>query len=214
MVENFEHAVKDANDLLDQDAGIRGHEASMMFGCTYVGKTHGRAKCNILAHLGRVLHASQDFYAHSNWVDTPDLTKPISADNPPGLGQQGIAPWLDLRDAMPAFPEGLISGCFENISFVSEEQGCQYGNSGSHRVRHASLNKDRGQIAEEIGPGTTSRGAINDNFKHAVEAAIADSADKWLTYREALVAEYGHQRATLMACIITEDKPKKNCELK
>jgi hypothetical protein len=32
--------------------------------------------------------------------------------------------------------------------------------------------------------GSTERGAINDNVRRAVEAAIADTTDKWATYRE------------------------------
>jgi hypothetical protein len=38
-----------------------------------------------LEGLGRVLHGAQDFYAHSNWADTADPTRPVGVDNPPGL---------------------------------------------------------------------------------------------------------------------------------
>ena len=44
-----------------------------------------RAKCMTLEGLGRVLHGVQDFYAHSNWADTSDPTRPVGVDNPPGL---------------------------------------------------------------------------------------------------------------------------------
>tara|TARA_R110002051_G_scaffold260460_4_gene320275 strand:- start:1942 stop:2958 length:1017 start_codon:yes stop_codon:yes gene_type:complete len=211
MAENLAHAVTDAADLLDDQGAIRRYETSLTFDCTYAGSQHGRAKCNILAHLGRLLHASQDFYAHSNWVDRPDSGRAISVLNPPGLDRHGPAPWLDLRLASPAFPDGLLSGCFDNISFVDENRGCLYGDDGEHRVRHANLNKDRGVIDEVIGTGTTERGAMNDNFRHAVEAAIADSADKWATYRELLLTTYGPDRGTRMACALTRDDPARDC---
>lgn len=212
MVQNLSHAVTDAADLLNDQNGIRSGEVSMRFGCVYKGSTHGRAKCDILAHMGRILHASQDFYSHGNWVDRQDVASVITAKNPPGLGNRGAAPWLDLRVAEPAFPDGLISGCFDNISFLDENRGCLYGDNGAHRVRHGNVNKDTGEIDPEIGEGTTPRGAVNDNFRHAVEAAIIDSADKWATYRELLIATYGEARGNIMICALTSDSPVKTCK--
>lgn len=212
MVENLSHAVTDAADLLDDQNEIRPREVSRTFGCIYRGSTHGRAKCNILAHMGRILHASQDFYSHSNWVDLPDDALAIDAKNPPGLGQRGAAPWLDLRITEPVFPDGLISGCFDNVSFLDENRGCLYGDDGAHRVRHADVAKDTGIIDPEIGIGSSKRGAMNGNFRRAVEAAIADSADKWATYRELLIATYGAERGAKMICALTSDEPVKSCK--
>lgn len=211
MTDNMAHAVADAANLLDENDEIRAREVSRAFGCIYKGSTHGRSKCNILAHLGRILHASQDFYTHSNWTDQADTMRPIGADNPPGLGNHRLAPWLDLRNSQSAFPDGLISGCFDNASFLDENEGCLYGETGDHRIRHANLNKDLGLIDPAIGAGTTERGAINDNFRHAVEAAIDDSADKWATYREALITTYGEARGSKMICALTSDNPTKTC---
>ena len=211
MMQNLTHAVSDAADLLDDQGAVRRSETTLAIDCTYAGSRHGRAKCNILAHLGRLLHASQDFYAHSNWVDQPDMERVIDVSNPPGLGRHGPAPWLDLRLASPAFPDGLLSGCFDNISFVDENRGCLYGEAGEHRVRHANLNKDRGVIDAVIGTGTTERGAMNDNFRHAVEAAVADSADKWAIYRELLMVTYGTDRGSRMICALTRDDPAQAC---
>jgi hypothetical protein len=212
MVDNLSHAIVDAADLLNDQNEIRSKEVSMRFGCIYRGSTHGRTKCDILAHMGRILHASQDFYSHSNWVDKPDADSVIGAKNPHGLGNRGAAPWLDLRVEKPVFPAGLISGCFDNVSFLDENRGCLYGENGAHRVRHANVNKDTGIIDPEIGIGTTPRGALNDNFRHAVEAAIVDSADKWATYRELLISTYGEERGNKMICALTSDKPMKTCE--
>ncbi|MEH6663163.1 MAG: hypothetical protein V7679_16065 [Parasphingorhabdus sp.] len=211
MADNLAHAVADAASLLNDQGEIRSREVSMTFSCIYKGSTHGRAKCDILAHLGRILHASQDFYTHSNWVDQADAQRPISSKNPPGLGNRRLAPWLDLRDPAPVFPVGLISGCFDNVSFLDEAKGCLYGENGDHRVRHGNLNKDLGTIDPVIGNGTTERGAMNDNFRHAVEAAISDSADKWATYKELVVAAYGEARGGKMICALTSDSPAKAC---
>lgn len=215
MIENLDHAVVDAAKLLDEDGNIRSRQTSLAFGCTYRGSQHGRAKCNILAHLGRILHASQDFYSHSNWVDEPNSEMETGAKNPPGLGQNGPAAWLDLRISDPQFPIGLISGCFDNISYLDEDRGCLYGEDGAHRIRHANVNKDLGEIElgpdGHIGPGTTERGAINDNFRRAVEAAVQDSADKWLTLKERIVETYGPERGGMMICAITHDRPKQAC---
>jgi hypothetical protein len=46
------------------------------------------------------------------------------------------------------------------------------------RVKHLALNKDKGTIDPTIGAGATDRGRIKDNFRYAVQAAIADSKDK------------------------------------
>lgn len=211
MVDNLTHAVQDAANLLKNDGKISSRETSMFPGCVYKGSQHGRAKCNILAHMGRILHASQDFYSHSNWVDTPNTALSISVVNPPGLGHHFASPWLDLRVSDPEFPEGLISGCFDNASYLGEDKGCLYGDAGAHRVRHLNVNKDTGTIDPEIGDGTTERGALNDNFKHAVEAAISDTADKWATLSELLVETYGDDLGRKMICALTSDSPKEAC---
>jgi len=212
MMSNLDHAVLDAADLLDEDGDIRGSQIPSYIDCVYAGSEHGRAKCNILAHLGLILHAGQDFYSHSNWVDQADPAQPVGIENPPGLGQIGRSPWLDLRIANPAFPEGLISGCFDMESFVNEEEGCFYGDQGQHRLRHFNLAKDTGPIDPVIGVGHLRRGTVGDNFRRSVEAAIEDSADKWATLRERLVATYGETNGSMMICAITRDNPTRECD--
>lgn len=211
MVENLDHAVRDARKLVTSKNVIKSRHVSISVDCVYKGSQHGRAKCNILAHMGRILHASQDFYSHSNWVDLPDHTKAISVDNPPGLGYRGPSPWLNLRIENPVFPTGLISGCFDNASYREEAKGCVYGENGAHRIRHLNINKDTGTIDPNISEGQTERGKVSDNFRRAVEAAITDSADKWAAYRELLVQEYGEERAQIMVCVLTHDDAIKDC---
>jgi len=145
--------------------------------CIFAPSISGKAKCNVLGELGLAFHASQDFYSHTNWVDQPDASKPLSASNPPGLGKSGPAPWLNFRLDKEPFPDGLISGCFESL--VSEADSCKYpigqvvgglasaalgaagvvapaiGNSlAPDRTKHMNLNKDRGVIT--VATGTAS----------------------------------------------------------
>ena len=177
---------------------------------TFGGQINGRAKCNVLEHFGILLHASQDFYSHTNWTDAADKSAPASPANPSGLNNRGPAPYLDLRTDKP-FPAGLISGCFEAKSAISEPKYCNYGPNAAPRVKHLALNKDKGTIDPQIGAGTTDRGKINSNFRHAVEAAVADTKDKWATLKEQLILTYGPSRGTTMICALTRDKPMRDC---
>ncbi len=204
MLEKLDEAVADAGGLVDSSSRLR--KSQLAVPCLFVGQMKGRAKCNVIEDLGILLHTAQDFYSHTNWVDQPDPALPVSAENPPGLGNRTRAPWLDLRQPS-AFPAGLISGCFEN---PPEATHCNYG-AGLKRVKHAVLNKDEGAIDPLLGSGTTIRGRIQDNFARAVTAAIDDTRDKWATLRERLVAAYGARDGALMACAITHDDPMAAC---
>jgi hypothetical protein len=209
MAAELEAAVEAAGDLLDAKGRLRDSELPTVVACRFAGSVKGRAKCNVLERFGRVLHAAQDFYSHTNWTDAA-ASGPVSATNPPGLNKRGPSPYLDLRTTKP-FPAGLISGCFEEKSAISEPANCNYGKDKLPRVKHLALNKDKGTIDPALGAGATERGKINDNFRHAVEAAIADSQDKWATLKEQLVLTYGPSRGTLMICALTRDKPMKAC---
>lgn len=80
--------------------------------CVYSYYNASGGKCHVLNALGRGLHVVMDFYAHSNWGDVADPSRPISINNPPGLGQTTLPPfWADLDQPMP-WTEGLSSGCF------------------------------------------------------------------------------------------------------
>ncbi|MEQ1780974.1 MAG: hypothetical protein ABMA14_06420 [Hyphomonadaceae bacterium] len=166
--------------------------------CAFTGSP-GRAKCAVLEELGIALHASQDFYSHSNWVDTP-AGGAISVSNPPGLGNSGKAPWLDLR-RNDALPPGLITGCF-----VGKPESMFCSPNGQDRVRHASLNKDTGPITAGVGgAGTTPRGGVNGNFGKAVAAAIDDTKDKWAYFEERVVAAYGAKEGARILCVLKSD---------
>ncbi len=79
-------------------------------------------------------------------------------------------------------------------------------------MKHLVVNKDDGTIDPVLGAGTTQRGAIDDNFAHAVSAAIDDTKDKWTTFRERLEAQYGKDEGDRMACAISRDDPLASCE--
>lgn len=203
MIEKMDDAVADAGGLVDRSGQLRTSQLALP--CLFVGQIKGKAKCNVIEDLGVMLHAAQDFYSHSNWVDVADASQPIGVENPPGLGQTGRAPWLDLRQDRP-FPPGLITGCYER---PPEASHCNYG--GLHRVKHAVVNKDDGTVDPIPGAGTTPRGSHDDSFAHAVGAAIDDTEDKWLDFRQRLVARYGATTGALMACAIAHDDPTADC---
>jgi hypothetical protein len=192
-------AVASAGRLILAEGGIDGAQASISPACVFNGRP-GRAKCQVLEHLGQALHAAQDFYSHANWVDQagPGVTGPA---NPPGLNHRGRAPWLMGQGP---FPAGLISGCYDGFPEAAYCGG---------RVRHAALNKDNGQIVitdpahPVIGVGTTDRGMINDNFRHAVEAAIDETGARWDAFAARLNQRYGEARARRMLCAIRSDEP-------
>ena len=212
MKAHLDAAVAAAASLVSAKGKISSWQASMTPECVYAGRIAGRAKCNVLQNFGIVLHAAQDFYSHTNWVDAVPAGK-LTAENPPGLGKSGPAPWLDLRTMPAAFPKGLISGCFESASIPLEDLGCNYGPDNKlHRVKHAYLNKDKGMIGDQIEPGTTPRGAADGNFVRAVEAATQDTQDKWATLREGLVKRYGPARGGKMICALTHDDPVSDCK--
>jgi hypothetical protein len=206
MVEELGAAVDDAGALVDRDGRLRADQLKLP--CLFVGQIKGRAKCNVIEDLGILLHASEDFYSHTNWVDVADASQPIGPENPPGLGNTGRASWLDLRHDN-SFPAGLISGCFEK---PPETSHCNYGPGNDlHRVKHAVVNKDTGTIDPLVGGGTTPRGRHDDNFAHAIAAAIDDTQDKWLTFRQRLTESYGAKAGALMACAISHDDPVADC---
>jgi len=211
MIFHMKQAIKKAGSLLDKDGQIRKSQLQGAFLCGYAEGIDQRAKCQVLKHFGAALHAAQDFYAHSNWVDIADKTQPLGRFNPPGMERRGRAPWLDLRVSNPEFPEGLISGC-GGIDAVTDGEGGCTGKRGKKRVGHATLNKDNGRVSTSGSVGNTPRGALNNNFQFAVDAAIEDTQDKWLTLIETLITVYGQEKGAKIICAIKSDRPTITCE--
>lgn len=202
IAKNMALAISQAARLLDENGDINDDEIIKGTTCTFDGKPK-LAKCDVLEAIGTVIHASQDFYSHTNWSDAASPA-PGTPKNPPGLGRSAPSQWVHTGSGVD-FPDGLISGCFNGIP---EFAHCR------NRVRHQDLNKDKGAIDVEtgaIGPGKTARAKGNDNFKRAVDVAIADTRIQWGLLEDGLLAAYGPASSALMICALKQDDPAKTC---
>ncbi|KAK4233631.1 Opticin [Achaetomium macrosporum] len=216
----FRQGLKAAERLLDDRRRIRQQmvQLSTPYDCGFAfpalqGEGFGRAKCSVIEGFGRALHGIQDFYAHSNWADSADPTRAINVSNPPGLGFNGTAPFLDMRASgtIPPdqIPHNLTTGCFsipDNLGGSGECQG---------RITHYGLSKDTGSIHldgtfGEV-PCYPRSEAASDNFQRAVLAAIQHSRDAWDGFREELRLRYGTVSGNLMICALTRDDPVRDC---
>jgi hypothetical protein len=210
----FGEGVDSAAELVDAEGRVVAEEVGADPECRFgeAGarrEEDSRAKCASLGAFGRVLHGVQDFYAHSNWADAADPTRPLGAENPPGLNLPGPSPVLDLRvDTPPDIPSGLTGGCYALRDQVPGVGECE------NRVTHAALNKDRGLIDPVTGDTsdpTTPRGAVGDNFAKAVTGAIVESRRQWGDFQSELTDRYGRERAETMICALTHDDPAEDC---
>ena len=62
----FGQATTEANALLNSQDRIGRDGVDLVKGnCTFAPSFRGRAKCNVIEGLGRMLHGIQDFYSHS-----------------------------------------------------------------------------------------------------------------------------------------------------
>ncbi|KAK4099223.1 hypothetical protein N658DRAFT_430310 [Parathielavia hyrcaniae] len=219
MRRRFHQAVVSANRLLDERHRIRRDMVDLSRGdCAFAFPTwqsdgFGRAKCNAIEGLGRALHGIQDFYSHSNWVDSADPNKPIGVSNPPGLGMNGSAPFLDLRGngTIPPdqIPRNLTTGCF---ALPDNPEGC---GDCEGRITHGALSKDKGIIHlngtfgdEAMDPRSE---ASPNNFPLAVQAAIQHSRETWADFREEMLHQYDMVIGGLMLCALVRDDPVKDC---
>lgn len=198
IMEHMDAAVFDARWLVEKNAQGRWvAKASEMPGKAHACKFEGGAdvmKCRILENLGLAFHASQDFYSHTNWVDRPDPSKAISRHNPPGLGRNYPADWIDPAKRPLEFPEGLISGCYEGLS---ETMNCNYGLFKS-RVKHDYLNKDT---------KNKERAKVFDNFDRAFNTAAQDTYRKWLWFDAQIGVTYTEPgQAAAIRCAMTKDR--------
>ena len=205
----FGEGVEAAQGLLDDQGQVNPSAVNLQPPCRSHRDSEDRAKCLAMEGLGRALHGTQDFYAHSNWADQADPTRPIGDDNPPGLNQPGPSAVLDLRsETTPSVPAELTTGCFVVRDEVPGVAECR------QRVTHAALNKDRGLIDPETGKTTdptTPRGMVEDNFAKAVSGAVAETRRQWTDFQSELTARYGREKGALMICALTHDDPVNDC---
>lgn len=200
-------------DMVDLSP-FAGGDCRFAFSALHIN-TLARAKCATIEALGRALHGVQDFYAHSNWADEHDGSQPIGVANPPGLGRNETASFLNLR-AHGRIPEELVprnlsTGCFVVPDATPGRSNCE------GRVSHHTMNKDHGVVYldgtfGEIGPGTPrTEKASEDNFKRAVAAAVEHSRIAWKALREELRERYGAEKGDLMICALVRDDPLRDC---
>ncbi|MEU7907650.1 CinY protein [Actinoplanes sp. NPDC049118] len=205
----FREGTGNAAGLLDDEGRIVGAAVDLGTDCVLDSAAEQRAKCRALESFGRALHGVQDFYAHSNWADAADPSRPTAADNPPGLNLPAPSPVLDLRGGgMRAVPRDLTTGCFVLADQVDGTGVCE------RRVTHAALNKDNGLVDPDGGAATdptTPRGRIGDNFAKAVRGAVVETRHQWQEFQAALAGDYGPERASLMVCALTHDDPANGC---
>jgi hypothetical protein len=209
MRARFDASVDSAQGLLDGQDQVIAEEVNPEPECNPREDAETRAKCAALEGFGRVLHGAQDFYAHSNWADEADPTRPVGDANPPGLNLPGPSPVLDLRAGTPPrMPPDLTTGCFVLKDEVPGVAAC------TSRVTHAALNKDRGIIDPATGRATgptTPRGKVRDNFSKAVAGAVVESRRQWQDLQAELRVKYGTVRGERMICALTHDDPVNEC---
>jgi hypothetical protein len=204
------------------------------------------AKCKVVDGFGRALHAAEDFWSHTNWGDQANPDEPTilpgTGDddapaynilNPPGLEHTDLVPFLRYpvpRDQLPTEEEELagkapISGCDDSIDEV-KNKGIKWldkihdtgfkVDSCVERVKHSTLNKDKGLIDWRTGKTSdpeTSRGQVDDNFQRAVTGARKQVRAIWGDFVDAVNSRYGDARSGLILQALTTDTPWTTCRL-
>jgi hypothetical protein len=209
--QTLDRAVSAAGKLVDEKGVVNPTEAAAV-SCSFpfdINKSDKTAKCEVLNRLGRALHLSEDFWSHTNWPDAADPAKPISIQNPPGLGRNDIPSGLRYPGGGSAgVPDGLISGCDDSVPVLGAIE-CK------GRVTHSVLAKDNGYInpGSCAGASPTSkyaRGQISgpsgqQNFSLAVCGAMKQAQQTWNDLAGAIRSTYGSQRGDMIVSIITGD---------
>ena len=107
MVEHLNKAVDAAGPMV-RNHRIDDSQIPTIRRCFFDG-SKGRAKCNVYEEFGLTLHASQDFYSHTNWVDRPRGGRTSVDHQSAGTGQdrpramagsarrQSVSVWSDVR---------------------------------------------------------------------------------------------------------------------
>jgi len=116
-----------------------------------IGSASDRFSARSLRALGGLLHTTQDFYSHSNWVEL----------------HEGMSP-LPVWDLDPAsLPEGIFSGTMD----VEEPRRCVPGAPDHDRLNKDTARSEQGRRTVAAGPN-----AGKTYFELAFEAAVEASA--------------------------------------
>ena len=212
MRARFGGSVDSAQGLLDDQGDVIAEEVNPDPECNPREDVENRAKCAALEGLGRVLHGAQDFYAHSNWADEADPTRPVGDANPPGLNLPGPSPVLDLRaGSPPAYATGphhrLLRGEGRGsrrrcLCLARDARGAQQG-PGSHRPRHGARNRPDDTAGN--GRGQLRQGGVGSRCRDP--SPMAGPAGG----KAALSDRYGTVRGERIICALTHDDPVNDC---
>lgn len=204
----LDQAVAAAGQIVNADGAIVPAQAAASYDICRFPYTDdardGSAKCVVVNRLGRALHLAEDFWSHSNWADTADPSRPVSATNPPGLERTDIPDALRYPGAATAaIPEGLISGCDDSVPLFGPSR-CK------NRVGHAALAKDNGVIDTSACAAATPtskypRGQVSDNFPASVCGAQRQVLQVWDDFASAVRATYGQRDGDLILQTIMLD---------
>ncbi|MFJ8692630.1 hypothetical protein [Streptomyces roseolilacinus] len=202
----FNKAVAAADRLVDAQGKVLPKQVNLNSPCNWNDQP-GRAKCDVYEHLGRAWHPIEDFYAHSNWTDSPHPYE-IGVYNPPGLNRQTLPEFFSLhryssmseqrwvKDATRHIPNDLSTGCYPNKDSTGHVSNC------NGRILHdGALSKDT------LGD---RRSGIHSNFSNASDMAIKDIERQWRDFKDALRKRY-NDRAAPMICALTHDNPATKC---
>lgn len=157
-------------------------------------------KCDVINGIGRALHLAEDVWAHSNWGDLADPTKPISTSNPPGLGNTTVPPFLRFPSTA-LVSTGVISGCDDSAS----KSRC------TGRIGHSVIAKDNGVITQTTATSTKkyprSLVVVNgvSNFERAVTGAKLQAASTVHDFELEVLNLYGATRGAMIMSVLQND---------
>ncbi len=202
--DRFHSAARQAGTVFDDDGTLSHWDTRSACADYGAPGDRTRAKCRFVDLFGRALHGVQDFYSHSNWVDSADPGRPTGVANPPGMHRNGVFPLMSFRLPLASpsdVPERLATGCYPSDECAG-------------RIRHdEELNKDVAEIDPVTGAvtrdGTSARGRIADNQERAVLWAIRDTRRQWAAMRDEIKARYGG-KGDIVICALTHDTPVAN----
>lgn len=170
-----------------------------------------RAKCQVLSSFGRQIHATTDFYAHTNYADQAVPNRPLGINNPPGLNQSEPAALLETYSLWqaskasdldpiqaPANYAALIQQVSQDAQRIPEKltSGCwrystdPYGKCDNRISEYTTMQKDTS--------GDWRSYSVSGNFTRATTVAKADVRRQWEGLAQAFRDTYGEAKGNLI----------------
>lgn len=189
------------------------------------------AKCASWFALGFLMHAVEDFYSHSNYIDSISPTDEDPINNPAGLGLS--APFDLFRTPSATRPAGytdLKSGCYntgtlgETLSSVDEdEHDVPESCTTVSRIQHDAIAKDESNTGRGLQrwytEDTESEFYGSTNYQRAFDNAVLEVEWQWQYFIEDLYAaetngprENHAKNVATILCAMTSDNPTSACK--